>query len=426
VPIVLIIASFAMVGTVTASHTEQFSPFDEWVYYDYVTKIPTQFVVREGEFIGPAALQGMSCNGDSYGPRGQPCGGPYNNPAAYPQGGKTSADLYTPAYFAVTWVAAKAIQVVTHTDLLTAARLSGALWLAAGMWLFWLIMRKYRVNSIVTLGLGLAYIASPIAGFSYTYITTDAPGFLVGAALLLAAVRFIRGEGSGWWLVPIATLGTLLKVANLIAIGMIFIFLIVFAISRWRRSSPSNGTFSRTKALVVGSTMIATSLVAEIVWIAIRAALKVGNQPNQGLNGTLDTRALGNLIDVFFPGPLGFTAGPLNVPPFLSVPLGWLIVAGVIGFLFLTKRWGEERALSIAIATAVTIFGPLMLIGMHIVLGTVPPISGRYAAAAVPATLFAAAYITRNSIARWLVLAYGSLLFLTVLFYATRLIVLKA
>jgi hypothetical protein len=355
-----------------------------------------------------------------------PCnGGPYDNPAAYPQAGKTSADLYTPAYFAVSYVAAKAIQLVTGTDLLTAARLSGALWLAAGMWIFWLLMRKFRVHDWVTVGLGLAYIASPIALFNYTYISTDAPGFLVGVLLLYFAIRFIRGESSGWWLVPIAVAATWLKVANLVAVGMVFILLIVMVLSRWKRPHRLPEGVTRLKLIVIPVVMVVASIVAELIWIVIRAAIKVGPQPSQGLDGKLDLRTLGDLIDVFFPGPLGFTAGPLPVPPFLSVPLAWLVVAGVIGMLFLTKRWGENRAISIAVATSVTVFGPLMLIGMYLVLGTVPPISGRYAAALIAPMLLTAAYIARNSIARWLILIYGSGLLATVLFYSVRAIALK-
>jgi len=425
VPLLLVGASLLVGGVVTASHTKAFSPYDEWVYYDYVTKIPTQFVVREGENIGPAALEAMSCNGDTFGPRGEPCGGPYDKPSLYPQAGKTSADLYTPLYFAVTWVVAKGVQFVTGTDLLTAARYSSLLWLSAGVWVFARALRKLRVPGIVALGLGLLVIAAPSTMYANTYISTDAPALLVGSLLLLFLLRFVRGEMSGWWLLIPAVVGILLKVANIVGIGAAFLILVIYALSRWRRPPPANAP-APAKMMVVAAAMVAGSLAAELAWIMVRAALRVGAQPNQGLNGAINLRSLGALTTAFFPGSLGNPNDSLGIPGAVFAPIGWLVIAGVVGYLFGTRRWGVERAIGIATATASVFFAPVLLIAMGIALGAVAPVADRYAMSLVPFMLACVAGILRNRIGRWGVVFYSVVICLATLFYAIRLIVIHA
>ncbi len=175
VPIVLVAAALISGGLVTASHSNQLAPFDEWVYLDYTLKIPTQGVVRQGEYIGHEGLVAMACYGDAFGPRGEPCNNVQDINANYPQQGKTSADIYTPLYFAVTWGLGKAIQFFTGAEFLIAARATGIFWLVGGILVFYKLLTLLKVKKVVTLGLGLALIAAPTTFWANTYISTDAP-----------------------------------------------------------------------------------------------------------------------------------------------------------------------------------------------------------------------------------------------------------
>lgn len=425
VPLLLVAASLLVGGVVTASHTKAFSPYDEWVYYDYVTKIPTQFVVREGETIGPAALEAMSCNGDTFGPRGDPCGGPYDDPSLYPQAGKTSADLYTPFYFAVTWGIAKGIQFFTSADLLTAARYSSLLWLSAGVWVFAAALRKLRVPQIVILGLGLLVIAAPSTSYSNTYISTDAPAFLIGSLLLLFTIRFIRGEMSGWWLLIPATLGILLKVANIVGIGAAFLVLVIYALSHWKRPPPP-GAPSRAKLIAIAIVMVIVPLIAEFAWLGIRSALRVGHQPNQGLNGAISVRSLSAQVTTFFSGPFGNPNNSLGIPVAVFVPIGWLLIAGVVAYLFAARQWDIQRSISVATACGAVVFAPVLLIAMTITLGSAAPVVDRYAISLVPFMLVCLAGILRNRIGRWGTLGYSCALCVVIIFYAVRLTIINA
>lgn len=177
VPALLLLAALIMCVIVTLSHSNQISPIDEWVYLDYLYKLPADAIALQGEAIGQQALQQMSCEGvKPYGAMGAPCGSDYESQRAlYPQDGLTSADAYTPVYFALTWFAGKAIQAVTSLGEVPSLRLTGFLWLAGGLIAFYLLMRAMRVPKLAILALGLIFIATPFAWWTYTYVNTDAP-----------------------------------------------------------------------------------------------------------------------------------------------------------------------------------------------------------------------------------------------------------
>lgn len=406
VPLVLVTAAMAMCGTVTVQHHQQFSPYDEWVYYDYVMKIPTQGIVRQGEYVGSAALEAMACVGDGYGPRGQVCTGPnghYKAPAHYPQEGKTTADAYTPLYFDVTWGLGTAIKFVTGLDFLTAARLSGFFWLAGGLIAFSALARELKFNKLLTVGLGLVLVGSVASKYAFTYISTDASAFVSGAVLLLFALRFIRGKTSGWWLVPLAVVAVLLKITNIFAVGLVAVFLLTFALLKWRQRShwPPDRP-SPLKIGVLTTTFILASLLAQGAWLVIRAAIAVGDGPNQGVDVPISIRGIAATVTTFIGLP-----GTRTVDGLLTLPLAILTIVGIFGFFLQAKGSGEKRALSIATVVSATLFGPLLLVVMGIVLGAAFPVVPRYSQSLVPAFFAAIAFTAHNKLSRYLVLGYG-------------------
>lgn len=406
VPLALVAASLAMSISVTVQHSEQFSPLDEWVYYDYVVKIPTQFVVRQGEDISEPALQAMACNGDSFGPRGEPCTGKdgvYDEPELYPQEGRTSADIYTPLYFAATWLMAQVVQFFTGLDLLVAARLTGFVWLASGVLALYAVARELRIRKSVAFGLGMIVIGSVTSRYAYTYITTDAPSFVMGAALLLMTLRFLKSKSSGWWLVPLAALAVLFKVTNIFAVGLVALILLIHAIVRLRERPrlPGNPP-SPGKILTVTSVMILASVGSEVVWLAIRSAIRVAPQPDQGLGVPLSKTGIAQQLATF----LQFET-PSALDSALMLPFGLLAIGGVVGLFLASERWGFERSLSIATAVAAIVFAPILLVAMNVVLGSSFPVISRYNASILPAFLLAIGLLARNRTSMTIVSLYG-------------------
>lgn len=412
VPIILVIVACVSGGIVASNHSDQLAPFDEWVYYDYVLKIPTQGIVRQGEFLTLEALEAMACDGDAFGPRGEPCDDVEGNYAAYPQGGKTSADIYTPLYFGITWALGKAVQFATGAEFLTSARATGIFWLVGGLLVFYKLLELLKVRRIVSLGLGLAVIGAPTTFWANSYISTDAPLFLVGASLLFLGVSAVLGRTSPWWLVPVAILGIWLKVTTILALGLVALFIVLYVL--WSRDTLDRG---RKRNLLVATVVtVAGALVAQVVWLLIRAQISLGAGPDQGLStGLLWRDFAGQLVLFLNRGALGGGYDPiLRLPGIVGDPLVLLTIAGVLGFGFAKFVTAFERSLAISILIASTLFAPALSFGMYLLLGDVFPVIARYAMPLLPAFFVAVAYIMKNRLAEWSVLIYGALLVLAV------------
>jgi len=432
VPIVLVIAAFCMSGYVAIQHSQEFSPVDEWVYTDYLIKLPTEGVVHEGEAVGQEALGLMACDGVTpYGPMGQPCGTAHYQHSRFPFGGITSADAYTPAYFALTALFGKAVHQAFGINQLTAWRLSGGVWLAIAMVLLFAVLRRFGVPRLAGLALGLAVIASPFSWWTYSYISTDAPSLAFGLLLLLFAIDGVARRRSLWWLVPISVVAVAFKVTNLLGVGLSVIYVLVawvLARVRQRRSDAQSGydSFERTDtsvrvALAAGAAAVA-GLATQVCWMAIRAALAVGTPASQGIGVPLSARELASQITNFLPGTIvanvdisGSTGVAYDIPQFITAPLSWLCVTGVLGCLAIVRLRSREAPIVLAAAIGALLFAPLLTIMLRLVSGSYFPLPPRYGAPVLGAMLLCAGILIRSRIAIYLVLAYAVALYAFVL-----------
>jgi len=154
---------------------------------------------------------------------------------------------------------------------------------------------------------------------------------------------------------------------------------------------------------------IGFSLIAEAIWLVIRSANSLGASADQGLSSMLSVAGLLSASFVFLVPRTGIS-GNSSFVEFAMAPYTLLTALGVIGWFFTNRGSGISRSWSIAAAIASVAFAPLMLVGMQIALGSVAPISPRYALVLAPVFLIGIAAMTRNSIATWIVLVYGGAL----------------
>jgi len=432
VPLVLVFASFVMGFTVTAHHSQALSPIDEWVYADYLYKLPQQPIIERGEKIGPEALELMACVGvREYGPMGAACRAPHPDISKFPQHGISSADSYTPIYFVTTWAAAKAIQLVTPFSLVEAARYTGAFWLAGGMLLFWWFLRLFRVHPVVVLGLGLAVIASPFAWWTYTFVSTDAPSFALGTFALIAAVKYVRGQWSGWWLPLIGAVATLVKISNILGVALVCLYLLIEFVLRRLRSRRRGFEWARSVRgagddglLVVAIASAVAAIAAEAVWLVIQSAVAIGPGVNQGITIPLKALDLGQQFVNFLPGTIvsnvhitGSIVPGLPIPEYLIIPLSWICIAGVIG-AFAHYRWRRTNSsLVYAIAIAAIFFAPLLAIALSL-MGSYFPIPARYGAVILPGVLLTVGLIVKNRFLMAVLVAYPLTLLIIILIKA--------
>jgi hypothetical protein len=378
-------------------HTAQLSPVDEWVYVDYLYKLPTQGVVHRGENLGEQALQIMACDGEKiYGPMGPKCGSDYEAlRKKFPYEGKTSADLYTPAYFGITWVVGGAIHLVTGLDLVTSWRLTGPLWQAFGMVMLFYLMRMWKVKPLAILALGLAVISSPFSWWTYSYVSTDAPSFSLGVLALIAAVGFVRGRSSGWWVVLVSAVAIAFKGTNILAIALVGLYLLIQWL--WERKSTTWSGWATTRPGLPERRWLALpgiavmsgvgAVVVELVWLFIRNAIAIAPQPDQGVSAPLDINNLGVQVMNFLPNTItsnvvlsGTTTLAYPIPPWVVWPLSVISVAGVVGAFWGLRRGAKRTPLVIAAFAMALLAGPLLAVSVVIQGGGYFPLPPRYGA----------------------------------------------
>jgi hypothetical protein len=423
VVIVLVLVGVVTSTGVTLLHSGKLSPLDEWVYVDYLYKLPEHGIVLKGEPIGEDALEIMACEGVTpYGPMGQPCGANYDY-TKFPFGGITSADPYPPVFFALTRVTGDTLGFVFGVGEMEGWRLTGPLWLAATMIVFYLLLRKWRVGEVAILGLGLAFIGSPFSYWTYSYVSTDAPGFLFGALLLLLSTRFVRGQGSGWWIVLASAFAAVFKITNLLGVALAALYLLVHAIAQWRarrRGVISTANVpSAGRALLFAAVGFATAVVVQVAWLTIdRLAAVSVETGDQGVNVALNVEELLSLITAFLPGTI--TSNPvvagsdgglaLPIPGWAVTPLSWICVTGVLGAFWLLRKWNARSPMVISVALGAALAAPLLAVALQVATSSYFPLPTRYGAALLPGFLLLAGFILINRWARWILVGYGALL----------------
>ncbi|SFO04794.1 hypothetical protein [Mycetocola miduiensis] len=430
VPLLLVFASFAMSWTVTGLHTDAMSPVDEWVYVDYLEKIPEQGIVHQGEEIGEEALERMACDGvKPYGPMGAPCGGNYDDVENFPFEGITSADAYTPMYFALTRIVGDAIHEVTGIDQLDGWRITGSLWLGATMILFYWLFRLWSVPRLLTLALGLTVIGSPFAWWTYTYVSTDAPSMAFGILILIAAMKLVRGQWSGWWLVAISAIAVLVKITNILGVCLAALYLLITWIAEWRRTDwagvrtmrPDLASRSSLALPGFGVAALVGAGLAEGIWLVIRSLQSTGEVAEQGVSIPLTKIELISQVANFLPGTLtsnvniaGSDAYAYDIPSFIIAPLSWICVAGVIGAFWSMWKREDRSNLILAVSLAAFFFAPMLAFVLYLATGSYFPLPPRYGAPILAGILLVAALSIRNRWATWIILAYSVVLIGTV------------
>lgn len=394
-PVLLVLASIIFVAANAPAH-QQMSLFDEYVYIDYLAKVPDEGVVHRGETTGPFARKYYSCEGVvKYGSDSpQNCAtGDFSKDSDYPYGGKTSADIYTPLYFGATWLLAQPLTWLGF-DLVEAGRLVGSLWLGSAAVLLFYAARRLGVSVWGALAVCVLLIASTAAWQSNTYISTDAPAMAAGAALLLAGLRYAQ-TGRGAWLLPaLAVLAVAFKLQNFMAVVAVSGFLLLTPMKR-REVPPAVSAQSempappsKKLALTVGG-MLVLPLAFQVTWMMVRGAIAVSASPDQGVGQPL---AITDLVaeSLRFFGSMGQTFDiprSATVGYALSLITSWMLIVGTVAPIAFHQRSDQRRSLALATTLTLLTAGPALAIATRLMEGYYFSIPIRYAISMLPLML---------------------------------------
>ncbi|RLP75993.1 hypothetical protein D9V32_07495 [Mycetocola tolaasinivorans] len=338
----LLAASVAFVGVNAAKH-QALSPIDEYVYIDYLAKVSSQPAVAAGEATGAFAREYLDCHGVQFAlePRPEFCGtGLAGSDTDYPFGGANTADLYTPIYFAVTRVLAQPIMMIGGLDLVAAGRLVGSLWLGAAAILLAATLRRMGASRLLSVCAPLLLVGSLPLWWATTFVTTDATAPLAGAAMAYATVRWLQTGRAGWLLPAIATVVTLAKLQNLMAVAACALAIIVLALRR-------EGGPTLKRAVPIVATMLVLPVVGQGLWSVLRPRATEPLSGAQGITQPFTPDALVREVLRFFGSYTSSGRDPLlfNAPGYaVATLLGWVIIAGLLGVLIRDGRRHPELA----------------------------------------------------------------------------------
>ncbi|WP_350347319.1 glycosyltransferase family 39 protein [Agromyces sp. G08B096] len=419
----LLVVASLLVGIVHVPQHQSLSPIDEYVYVDYYDKVLQQGVVREGEEVGDYARRELGCRGlrillpvpDD---RCTTASTILDDDSRFPMGGITSADIYTPLYFAITRALAEPLILTGLIDSPTqAGRFMGALWLAGAALLLYLALRRLRVSPWIGGGATLLVVGSLPAYWYTTYLSTDAPTMLAGALLLYLAIRFVQGASAGWWLVGAAPVVVWLKFQNFAAVGAIALALLFLALSRavgaggWRE-------FRRDRRTLVALGMVLSAVSAQLLWLGIRSMLSLHIYSDQGTAQPLTGDTLLGLVFRYLVGAGQGVGGPAGAAILVSGIATWVGVVGVVGLAAVSRSSSSSASLAYGTLAMALVLGPLLAVMVKVTTGDYFPLPERYGLSLYPLFVACATLLVRERRASSVVLAglgavsYTALLFI--------------
>jgi hypothetical protein len=232
----LVLAASLVVGLHVRRYTT-LSPIDELQHYDYLVKASRGQLVRNGERVGQEAMREEACRGIDAVFQTPPCDSATFDPSHYQELGYNTASSQSPIYYAISGLIARAMAALLGFEsLFTAARLTGAFWLALGLAAVVGIARRIDVGRAgIVLACGVL-LFSPVVLHAHATVNADAVLLAAGGAVMLATL--VAEERGGRWLsLPVAAgfIAFAAEPTTIFASGTAALYLGLRSLGAWRR-----------------------------------------------------------------------------------------------------------------------------------------------------------------------------------------------
>ena len=262
--LVYLAVAAAIVIPVIFGGGQPMSRIDEPTHADFAYQVAHGHVPAKGDVIAPEIRSIWACMGQER----------YSLPAcgatAWPWQFPYNADQYNfshpPLYYVTVGIPARVVAAVTPLNFVEAGRLTGIVWLASGMFMLYVALRRWRVDPAIAMVAPLLLVSFPRVLHASTTINPDATATLGGAlALWLAAKIFLEDDHD--WLLPVAFTGLIgmLKFINVIP----FVALAILAIARALRDHGVKGL--RRAHWVLPFAVAASIVLPYIAWELFQA-----------------------------------------------------------------------------------------------------------------------------------------------------------
>lgn len=317
-----------------------------------------------------------------------------------------TAYVHPPTYYVVTAQAARAVKAVLGLDsLVTAGRLVGAAWLAAALALGWAAAGHLGAPPAARWGALLLLVSSPpVLHFSAT-VNPDGAALLVGAAVLLAVLRFEAGRSGLPTLAAVALLAAAIKLTHLLVVGAAALYLLARAVRRsgagsgqtdaggpavtgpdavapHRLDGGASGEGTRSwgwtvarRQVAAAAVLLGVGLATTATWAVVVGALAEADVATLPMTEAARAESfqaqwlvdgLTAMVTPTGPGS-GFVPAEfadLRLLPFASV-LDWLVFGAIVGALLYARAGERTRTLGAALGAAMILGGPLFVVANY-------------------------------------------------------------
>jgi hypothetical protein len=415
VRVAAVIGLLFVLGLFIAGHDRAFkalSLLDEPQHVDYVDRILAGEIVRRGDQYHQAAMEAAACRGVA-GYDQPPCTPErMYHPGDFAWGGFNTADIHPPTYYFLTAVPTR-LGLLAGTDLTTAARLAGAMWLGSALVILWFVMSWLAVPVLPRVAVLALVATAPTMIHASATVTPDATALLAGALMIAMTLLWERGSVPVFALAVAAAFVVSLKMTNVLSVVACVIYLLVRGWTARARKHDREMGFdvvpSGLASVLVASTMlVGATILAALAWGVIRELLAVA--PTNPMIEAFRTNRLG--MDQVLGESMAMVSPLRNpaVPPFLQTSLLFVVarlfeaalLAGTFGGLFAGSRIGRTVALAAGGGLTMLAGGALLTVAIFVLGGGfftgIPP---RYGLSLIPFLAVALAGSLRRPMAVW-------------------------
>ena len=390
--LVYLAVAIAIVIPVVFGGGQAMSRIDEPTHADFAYQVAHGHIPAKGDVIAPEIRSIWACMGEERYSLPECGADPW--PWLFPYNADQYNFSHPPLYYVTVGIPARAIAAVTPLNFVEAGRLSGILWLTAGMFMLYVALRRWKVDPAISMVAPLLLVSFPRVLHASTTINPDATATLGGALALWLAAKIFLEDDHGWVL-PVVFTGLIgmLKFINTIP----FVALAILAIARAIRDHGFKGL--RRAHWILPLAMAASIIVPYVVWELFQAPRGDMSWVNPLIG--INTRAVLGLpgsewIETLF---VGFNlASDYYVQPPLDIALlvAWtrllnvLVIGAMMAVVVAFVKDPARRSLGWLLGTGAVIY-PLAVQIQAYMSTTVPQYfpnpTGRYGLALIPGAI---------------------------------------
>ena len=268
-----------------------FSPIDESAHYGYVVSLDQGHFPRHGDIIPASALRELACQGGDLGSFKFPaCLQKIITPAEFPGGGYLTEAIQPPLYYAITAVLRSFFTHLTSVSVFKLVRLTGILWLSAGLLLLWCSAMLLNIRESRA-ALAIFLIAcSPMTIYYSSIISNDASAIFAGSLVLFTSLMKIanRLKNPKLSLFSVGLFVVLLKPVFVAAVIACSLLLFIFCDSK-KESELGAGKIKRSLSKIHsnGGQLLCGGVLGSLCWYIFESLLSYMSTPKPSTFGPI-------------------------------------------------------------------------------------------------------------------------------------------